>query len=163
MVSRTKKPKIKVDRELGKTTKVSLRKNSSANLRRHSKTPMVECKKENSDAEIPHEKQAGIKPEVIRSDQPISNEKVTLQWINEKLRTNYCTLNELRDGKGLIKLVENILGFIVRSKMWWEELGDILLMPDMETEIELAELKRCNGDALWKMIKWLRDEEKISR
>ena len=47
--------------------------------------------------------------------------------------------------------------------MWWEELGDILLMPDMETEIELAELKRCNGDALWKMIKWLRDEEKISR
>ena len=89
VVCRTKKSKIKVDGELGKTTEVSLRKNSSANLRKHSKTPMVECRKENSDAEIPHEKQAGIKPEVIRSDQPISNEKVTLQWINEKLRTNY--------------------------------------------------------------------------
>ena len=47
--------------------------------------------------------------------------------------------------------------------MFWEELEDILLMADMETEIDLAELKLGNEDALIKMIKWLQVEETKSR
>ena len=88
-----------------------------------------------------------------------------LYWINKKLNANYCALGELKDGKGLNALIGKVLEYEYSesSLQSWQNIEDVLLMHDMETHIPLDELKCCNEDALRKMIKWLRDEEKISR
>ena len=167
VVCRTKKPKRRVEQESGKTVETfrgsrhkivnvedSIWENSNAKLRKDSETLMEECKTENSDAEIPQENPAVLKSKVRETDEK-------LKWINKKLRTNHCAFVELKDGKGLHKLIGKVLGYAYsgRSPMPWKEIEDVLLMEDMETHFPLVELKGGNEDAMMKFIKWLQDEE----
>ena len=99
-----------------------------------------------------------LETEQISDKQNMSalSEDEALNFINDNLKRNYESIAKLKNGRGLGNLLENVSGYSVNAKCWWEDIRDILIMLDKEKDISITELKCGNEEEIIKFISWLK-------
>ena len=82
-----------------------------------------------------------------------------MKWINDKLNRNYDSATKLKNGKGLGKIIGNVLGYSVSSKALWKDIEDLLNTEHIEKDISVGKLQCGNTEEIVKFVSWLKYAE----